>query len=170
MPGPWRSYTEAERAEAVGVALTIGTKKAAVQLGIPRRTLSSWLQRPTAEVQAAIVRTHDDVAARLWEAVTAGTDAVLAGLRDPKARLGEKATALRIVVEAHALITGQATSRTETTTLDTGPQLTDAERRAFVDFYDSLANASDDELDAWLRDGGLRSIRDGVTGGTPDVG
>lgn len=146
----WRSYTEAERADAVGLALTIGTKKAALQTGIPRRTLSSWIQRPTSEVQAAIVRTHDDVAARLWEAVTTGTDAVLAGLRDPKARLGEKATALRIVVEAHALITGQATSRVESTTSPVD-SMTEEERlhaRDAIEEMERLIAMSPEELAA----------------------
>jgi len=143
MPGKWRSYTEAERADAVGAALTVGTKAAAAKLGIPRRTLSSWLQRPTAEIQLAIGRSRDDVAARLWEAVTAGTDAVLTGLRDPKARLGDKANALRIVVEAHALVSGGATARTETAvTMDAG--LSWEERDQLADFLDGLIAARAD--------------------------
>ena len=155
----WRSYTEAERADAVGLALAIGAKRAAEQLGIPRRTISSWLQTPTPGIEAAILRSRDDVAARLWEAVTTGTDAVLAGLRDPKARLGDKASALRIVVEAHALISGGATSRTEST-VTTGPAMTHEQERDLRVFLDALDAASDDELREWAANGGLAMVRD----------
>jgi hypothetical protein len=152
-----RSYSATERAEAVGLALSIGVKAAGRKLGIPYRTVSHWLDRP--DVQAAIVRSRDDVAARLWEAVTAGTDAVLAGLRDPKARLGDKASALRIVVEAHALISGGATSRTESFNVN-APALSEAERRDLRDFLDSIDAATDDELRQWAASGGLADLRD----------
>jgi hypothetical protein len=155
----WRSYTDAERADAVGLALTIGAKRAAAQLDIPRRTISSWLRSPAPSLQAAILRNRDDVAARLWEAVTVGTDAVLAGLRDPKARLGDKASALRIVVEAHALISGGATSRSEST-VTTGPAMTWEQARDLRTFLDTLDAASDDELREWAAGGGLAAVRD----------
>jgi transposase-like protein len=155
----WRSYTDQERGEAVGLALAIGAKRAAAQLGIPRRTISSWIQTPSPGVQAAILRSRNDVAARLWEAVDAGTEAVLAGLRDPKARLGDKASALRIVVEAHALISGQATSRTEST-VTTGPAMTWDQERDLRTFLDTLEAASDDELREWAASGGLAMVRD----------
>jgi transposase-like protein len=155
----WRSYTDAERAEAVGLALAIGSKPAAARLGIPRRTISSWLSNPGVGLQNAILRSRDDVAARLWEAVTAGTDAVLAGLRDPKARLGDKANALRIVVEAHALISGGATSRTEST-VTTQPGMTPEQRDALADWIDTLQAASDEELAVWLASGGAATFRD----------
>lgn len=168
----WRSYTEADRASAVGIALTIGTKKAAVQLGIPRRTLSSWLQRQSPEVAAAIGRSRDDVAARLWEAVTAGTDAVLAGLRDPKARLSDKASALRIVVEAHALISGGPTSRTESVSTAL-PMMSPEEETALRDFLRAVDGSTDDEIREWAANGGLDGMgaqmaqlrRGGLTGG-----
>jgi transposase-like protein len=155
---PWRSYSDAERAEAVGLMLAIGAKKAAAQTGVPLTTLYSWRRQPTATVQAAIGRTRDDVAARLWEAVTAGTDAVLAGLRDPKARLGDKASALRIVVEAHALISGAATSRTETikSPMD---GLTPAEQDSMRQFIVFVADATDEELVQFAADGGLLALR-----------
>ena len=143
----WRSYTEQERADAVGLALAVGAKQAAAKLAIPRRTVSSWMQRPTPGIAAAIGRSRDDVAARLWEAVTTGTDAVLAGLRDPKARLGDKASALRIVVEAHALISGGPTARTEST-VTTEARLSDHERAQLADFLDDLL-ASGADLDAF---------------------
>jgi len=65
--------------------------KAASQLGIPHRNLSNWLRSPDAVVPKQ--ETRDQVAARLWEAVVVGTDEVLKGLRDPRARLSDKALA-----------------------------------------------------------------------------
>lgn len=155
-----RGYTEQERADAVGRALAVGAKKAAAELGIPRRTLSSWLHRPSPGVQAAIVSSEKDVAARLWEAVDAGTTAVLEGLRDPKARLGDKANALRIVVEAHALLTGGATARTENLNLNAEVGISDADRAIALEWLDTIQDASDEELAEWAANGGLVHIRD----------
>lgn len=138
--------------------MAIGAKAAGTRLGISRRTISSWMRTPSTEVQAAIGRSRDDVAARLWEAVTAGTDAVLTGLRDPKARLGDKANALRIVVEAHALLTGGPTARTAT--VDETPQISWEAEQAGIAFLDDLLGKSDDELAAWAEQGGLVLLRD----------
>ena len=105
-------WTPDQRADAIGRALAVGADKASEMTGIPRRTISSWLsgERPAPELDVIRANSRSDVAARLWEAVVVGTDAVLEGLRDPKARLGDKAQALRIVAEQYALLTGGATS------------------------------------------------------------
>ena len=158
-PDRVRHYTDTEKAEAVGLALTVGDDVAAAQLGIPRRNLNRWRRSSTPAAQAAISRTRDDVAARLWEAVTAGTDAVLEGPRDPASRLGDKASALRIVVEAHALISGAATSRTEV--------ITEERREANVMMENAAESlraftaASDEELRAFLAtDDGIALLRE----------
>jgi len=142
------------------LALAIGSKAAAARLSIPKRTISSWMRSPSTEVQAAIVSSRQDVAARLWEAVSAGTQAVLEGLRDPKARLGDKAAALRIVVEAHALISGEPTSRTATVDETLIPQSTYEQEQQLVAWLDQLLAADDDALRAWAADGGLAQLRD----------
>lgn len=144
-------WTPDQRANAIGLALSIGADKAAAQTDIPRRTISSWLsgERTAPELEAAISRSRDDVAARLWEAVTVGTEQVLAGLRDPKARLGDKANALRIVAEQYALLTGGVTERTENVNVnvDTPSALAGPEVRAYLtQFLAAIENASDDEL------------------------
>lgn len=144
-------WQPAERANAIGLALAIGADKAAAQTGIPRRTISSWLsgERTAPELEAAISRSRDDVAARLWEAVTVGTEQVLAGLRDPKARLGDKANALRIVAEQYALLTGAATARTETLNVNADLELpiTNADVRAeLLEWMTRIESATDEEL------------------------
>lgn len=120
------------RARAIGLALAVGADKASAQTGVPRRTISSWLggERPAPELAAMAASSREQVAQKLWEAVTVGTEAVLAGLRDPKSRLGDKANALRIVAEQYALLTGGATSRSENLNLNANWQDTDDYRNA----------------------------------------
>src|SRR5438046_2922746 len=108
-----RTYTEAERVQAI--ALPLADKEAAAQLGIPRRTVTYWrAQYREGRHSAAtpiLEATRQDIAAKLWEAVTVGTEEVLRRMRDPKARLSDVAQALRVVAEQHALLTGGATAR-----------------------------------------------------------
>ncbi len=111
MSAEHRKYSMEQRAEAVGLAASLGVLEASRRLAIPHRTISNWKQSPA--MQGIIVRSQEDVAAKLWEAVVAGTEAVLAGLRDPNARLSDKARALEVVAQQHALLSGGITSRTE---------------------------------------------------------
>jgi phage-related minor tail protein len=150
-------WTPDQRADAIGRALAVGADKASEATGIPRRTISSWLsrERPAPELDALILSSRDDVAAKLWEAVTVGTEAVLTGLRDPKARLGDKANALRIVAEQYALLTGGVTARTESATLHVTQRsdLNDAEVRDLRDWLDQLDEQQSQALDRYLRPG-----------------
>ncbi|MDP8905607.1 MAG: hypothetical protein M3N29_09925 [Chloroflexota bacterium] len=103
-----QAYSAEERAEAVGLAMSVGDHEAARRLGIPRRTISEWRHQPG--MQPVVSASREQVAERLWEAVVVGTEEVLRGLRDPKARLSDKARALEVVAREHALLTGRATS------------------------------------------------------------
>jgi hypothetical protein len=105
-----RIHSDARRAEAIGLGLALGADEAAKRTGIARRTISRWLADPRRVEEAVDPTTHEAIVGKLWEAVTVGTDAVLAGLRDPRARLGDKARALEIVSERHALLTGHSTA------------------------------------------------------------
>ena len=83
----------------------------------------------------------------------------MAGLRDPKARLSDKASALRIVVEAHALITGGPTSRTANVNVNVdGSEMDDAQREEIRRFLDAIDGSSDDELREWAASGGLAGL------------
>lgn len=164
----WRSYTEAQRAEAVALSMTIGTKAASAQLGIPRRTLSSWIKRPSDDVQAAIASTRTDVAASFWAVVDAGTKAMLAKIADPKTRAGELAAVVKTAVESHALLTGGATARTANVNVsvdatDAFDEMTweeDVARRKAIIELKQLAEGTDEDLEAWLTHG---QRPDGVT-------
>ena len=106
-----RSYSREQKAEAVGLAMSIGVKQAGRKLRIPYRSISHWLEKP--EYRAIVAQSRERVAAQLWLAVETGTREVLAGLQDKSAPLSHKAQALRVVAEQHALLTGGATQRTE---------------------------------------------------------
>lgn len=143
-----RQWTEDERAKAIGLGMTRGAIVASKETGIPRRTITRWLASPDAVVLRQESRAQ--VAEKLWSAVVEGTDAVVAGLRDPKARLGDKASALRIVVEAHALISGGATARTESTNLTVTRSEQDFEDdRHLAEFLDALDAATPEERAAY---------------------
>ena len=96
--------------------MSIGVKKAGRQLGIPYRTISHWMARP--DVKGVVAASRDELLGRLWEAVSVGTEQVLTGLRDPKARLSDKAQALRVVAEQYQLLAGEATQRIESSNVN----------------------------------------------------
>jgi hypothetical protein len=115
-----RTYQAEERAEAVALAASLGPKKAALQLGYPIRTVSHWTHGDThrADLAPVMQAAEATIAARLTAAHRVALDAVLAGLADPKSRLGDRAAALRTIGEQLALAEGRATSRTESTNLN----------------------------------------------------
>jgi hypothetical protein len=105
-----RRYTKAQKAEAVAAATISSTEAASESLGIPRTTIAYWLDQP--EFVALRQKTRDQVAEAMWSAIQLGLDEVAKGLRG-EAPLRDKATALGILYDKHALLTGGATGRTE---------------------------------------------------------
>ena len=98
------------RAEAVGIALVSGDSEAARQTGIPVRTINEWRSSPEfAELRA---RTREEVADLYWATVQEGIEQVRIGLGGEQP-LRDKAQAVGILHDRWALLTGQATSRTE---------------------------------------------------------
>ena len=130
-----RRYTKAEKAQAVAAAAMTSTEAASESLGIPRRTLGYWTTLP--EFAELRQKTREDVADMFWGAVQIGVDQVAIGLLDPDAPLRDKSVALGILYDKHALLTGQATSRSESRALT--EDMDDHER-------DALRTAIDREL------------------------
>ena len=123
-----RRYTQEQKAQAVGLAVITSDEAASEQLGIPRRTIGYWRNHPDfAELRQ---KTREDVAEQMWATIQIGVDEVAKGLQNPKAPLRDKATALGILYDKHALLTGSATSRSESRDL-TGT-MSDAELVAAV--------------------------------------
>jgi hypothetical protein len=150
-------WTPGSKAEAIGLALTLGSVEAAKRTGIPRRTISSWLgpDANMALVTPAILASEEAIAARLWETLALGLEEVRRGLLDPKARLGDKARAVEVIATQWQLLSGRATARTESAVLNVNAghvdALSEAETREFRDW-----------LDAQLTE--ARAIEDGTDG------
>lgn len=106
-----RHYTDTEKVEAVGLALTVGSEEASRRLGIPRRRISAWRASPV--YGEVIAREQAELGPRLKAAVDVALTSVLAGLEDPKSNLGHRARALEVLTTSWQLVTGQATERTE---------------------------------------------------------
>ena len=104
-------YTEGQRTEAIALAAAIGPLKAGKKLGIATSTITYWMHRPAARpVIAAVER---DIASALRAAHAETLASVLAGVRDPKSRLGERAAALRVLGEQLALAEGSSSLNVE---------------------------------------------------------
>jgi transposase-like protein len=139
-----RTYTAEERAAAVGLAMSIGPLRAARQLGIPPRTLAHWRrgERHGTDITPIVAASRQELARMLWQGVEAGVTAVLEGLHDPRQRLADRARALEVVMNAHALLTGGPTSRVQSenvnVNVDPGTGLTPAETADLRKWLDSM--------------------------------
>lgn len=131
-----RRYTKAEKAEAVARATLTNATAAAEELGIPETTLRYWLDAP--EFVELRSKTRDEVADRMWATIQIGVDEVAKGLRSD-APLRDKATAVGILYDKHALLTGGATGRTENRDL-TGT-LEDADIAKALRYADDLTRS-----------------------------
>lgn len=105
-----RRYTKRTQTNAVGIAVVEGVTEAERQTGIPKETIHYWTKKP----EFAQLRTtaRETVADQFWVGIQIGIEQVAAGLAGD-APLKEKAAALSILYDRHALMTGMATSRTE---------------------------------------------------------
>jgi transposase-like protein len=123
---PNRQYSAAERTEAVALGLAIGSVEAGKRLGISHRTISSWLsgERRGDEVQPVIIASRQQLAAKMQEVLTLAAEQVLAGLRDPRQRLGDRVRALEVALEAARLL-GAESQGAESLTDDETAQLED---------------------------------------------
>lgn len=99
------------KAEAVGLAEVVGVAAAAEQMGIPESSLRRWRERPEmAELRA---ETKAEVAADVWAGFQKGVQRISV-LMETTEDLSKVAIATGILFDKFALMTGEATSRTET--------------------------------------------------------
>lgn len=138
-----RNYTARDRARAVGLATVKGSKKAAAELGIPRRTLDYWLHSP--EFAEFRHRAKEAFGEEMWGGIQIGFRAVMAGFEDPDVPFKDKANAFGTLYDRFALLTGAATARTET--FDIG-RLNDHERAILSDVIDRELNGRIEHPDA----------------------
>lgn len=131
-----RRYTKTQKAQAVAAATMTNTEAASESTGIPQSTIRYWLDQP--EFAELRTKTRDEVGEQFWAAIQMGLKEVANGLRDPLAPLRDKATALGILYDKHALLTGGATGRTESR--DITGSLSDADLIAAIREADRIAS------------------------------
>lgn len=123
-----RRYTPKEKATAAGLAVVRGPTEAERQTGIPRTTIQYWMEQP--QFVELRQRAREAVADDMWAAIQLGLRSVAEGFADPDAPLRDKATALGVLYDRHALLTGGATARSENR--DITGTLSDAELAAAI--------------------------------------
>lgn len=92
-----------------------GVTEAERQTGIPKTTIQEWVNRP--EFVQLRSEKKEVVGEMMWAGVQIGVKEVVKGL-EGEAKLSEKAIALGVLYDKFALLTGTATSRTESLTGD----------------------------------------------------
>lgn len=106
-----RAHTDSEKAKAVGLALLRGTAAAAEASGVSQRTVQRWVDDPA--MARLVAETKDGVRDHIWAGMQIGLEAVVAGLKDPDAPLQARANTFGILFDKWALMSGEATSRSE---------------------------------------------------------
>ena len=109
-------YDENTRRQAVARALIVGPKRAALDMRLPPRTVADWWHDPRylAEVDET---TRQHLASELWTTMTEALFRLRKGLADPRTRLHDVAYAYQVLRDSHALLSGGATSRVESTSM-----------------------------------------------------
>ena len=113
-----RRYTKREKAGAVAAATMTSTEAASESTGIPQSTIRYWMDKP--EFAELRNKTRDGVAEEFWTAVQVGLHRI-ADLIPQTEDLQKVATAVGILYDKHALLTGGATGRTESRALNDLP-------------------------------------------------
>lgn len=119
-----RRYSARTKARAVGIAVVEGVTRAEEETGIPKETIHYWTHDPTfAQLRT---RARDEFLAEMWAGVQLGVRALIKGLDGDEAPLRDKSQAVDVLARNYQLMSGAATSRTETKELTDG--LTDDEK------------------------------------------
>lgn len=137
----WTKRSATEKARAVGIAVVSGVTEAGRQTGIPKGTIHDWMTDPAFEQLRT--RKKDEVAAEVWAAFQAGVRRAV-DLLPLTEDLAKVAMATGVLYDKHALMSGEATSRTESRALT--DDLSDDEKLRLRDWIVSLpATAGDPE-------------------------
>lgn len=135
-----RRYSTRTKARAVGIALVEGVTEAERQTDIPKQTIDYWL-RQDERFGHLRTRAREEVAEDFWTGIQIGLEEVSKGLRSD-APLKDKAAALGVLYDRFALLSGQATQRTENR--DLASEFDDHERKALRDAIDEATRAVPD--------------------------
>ena len=113
-----RRYTARTRAKAVGIAMVDGVTAAERVTGIPKQTIDYWMDKP--EFGHLRTTAREVVAEEMWVGIQVGVKELVAGLKGD-APLHHTSAAFQALADRFALLTGGATSRTESRELNDLP-------------------------------------------------
>lgn len=131
MAGP-RRYTKQQKATAVMAAEMVNAQAAAEQTGIPRTTIIHWLNDP--ELVALRQKTRESMAEDMKALAMVALDALMGAIRRGDLEGRDLIVALGVAIDKAQLLSGEATSRTETR--DLTETLDDHERARLRDILD----------------------------------
>lgn len=132
MTAPRRSYTRREKAALVGESEVNGVRRTARNAGVPVSTLESWRTGQFAQLRT---EKREEVAADVWAVFQAGVRRI-EELLPVTEDMGKVAVAAGILYDKYALMSGQATTRSETKALTDGLQ--DHEKEALRRILDEI--------------------------------
>jgi hypothetical protein len=144
-PTPIRTHTSRTRtvkAAIVGRAEVIGVRPAAREAGIPVSTLESW--RTRSEFARLRTEKREDVAADVWAAFQKGVRRI-EELFPTTEDIGKVAVASGILYDKFALMSGMATTRTETKALTEG--MDDHERARLREVLDEVLSMTPEQIE-----------------------
>lgn len=128
--------TAAQKAEIVGLAEVVGIRPAAARTGVPESSIRYWQASPEfAQLRAA---KREDVAQDVWAAFQTGVRRIVE-LLPATEDIGKAAIATGVLYDKFALMSGQATGRTEHRSLT--DDITDSERERLRDWIEGLPAA-----------------------------
>lgn len=140
MPTGQRRYTKQQKMTAVMAAEMVNATEAAEQTGIPRTTIIHWMQDP--ELVALRQKTREQMAEDMKVLAMVALDALMQAIRRGDVEGRDLIVALGVAIDKAQLLSGQATTRTETR--DLTETLDDHERAALRDILDdALRQAAD---------------------------
>lgn len=131
MAGP-RRYTKQQKATAVMAAEMVNAEAAAEQTGIPRSTIRRWLEDP--ELVELRQKTRESMAADMKALAMVALEALMGAIRRGELEGRDLIVALGVAIDKAQLLSGEATSRTETR--DLTDTLDDHERARLRDILD----------------------------------
>jgi len=145
-----RRYTKRQKADAVTVALGSTVQAAAEQTGIPRTTIDYWMESP--DFVELRKKTREEIAEGSIVLANLAQSELARKVRAGEVEPRDLAVIYGIAIDKAQLLSGAATTRTETKTLSDG--LNDHEKRALRNGLDRLladpaeASAGDAEVGA----------------------
>lgn len=127
-----RRYTKREKVTAVMAAEIVNAEAASEQTGIPRSTIRRWLEDP--ELVELRLKTRESMAADMKALAMVALEALMGAIRRGELEGRDLVVALGVAIDKAQLLSGEATSRTETR--DLTDMLDDHERARLRDILD----------------------------------